>query len=1275
MSGWEGIEVSAQPRTAGPQGPRAERVFGGLAPRNRAKAVSRQALSRARGAAFALLLAALGGRPVHAGPPEGKRGAVLVGRVVDARGAPVRGVTVELYDAPYAGFVNGPDWRAIVPAPEWWAPAREVQPIGVAVSGADGRWRFDGLDPTSRCRARVRPAGRMASDEVVSYPSTPYEPVDLVLRADGVVELLATDATGAPIVADVVVRGGTASSTEVSSPTQAVRTGADGRARLLGLPTGFVDLDVRVAGRAVIRTYVKVPAPKAVVVRCGDPAGAVADGTVTDAAGTPIEGAHVVVATRPSRRTGGNADTLLLARTDAKGTWRIAGIPSGVFLGLSVAADGFVPATGIDARRGIAPRETLTFTTLLGRAAAAEGRVLDSGGEALAGVRVSIEARETRTDASGRWRLDGLEAGPGELRVHAAGHYLEHSPAETSWGPGGGVWVNLEAGATAAAPAMVLRRGVRVEGKVLDEEGKPVAGAAVIASSHEAGIGWLGHGRQAVVASSTADGAYVLEGLVPGDGWTISAYAPGRATDPAAEAWLRDPGRPVGVDLVVRRLARIAGRTVDLAGKAAPTVRLELIGPDRRVVTSDAEGRFDASDLRAGVYRIEPTYGERPHREKPSITVSVRPGETSDGVVFALDPPRAIAGIVVDEKGEPVEGVSVGLKADEPWQFVDRWRGEEAWWSWGTETDAAGHFRIENLWPGGYWIRPSAGEGRVEAGREDLRLVWYRDAVPEISGPEDAMRGQNRWDIGGDALPIAGLVLGPDGLPVPSAVVQITVHSDGGYQSFGAWVMEGRWRSTVRSGGDSIDVEASRACDASGAPLDYGPAKVSGLKVDVGHVELRLPKGRSITGRVLDSGGRPVAGAAVFASRASEARSFTGSAGTTATDANGRFRFVGFPEGEFQVSSAPAPRATLAARVVSAGAADVELRYADMRWIEGRVLDDASRPIVGFGLTTEEARTKTSLDGTFRIGPVEGTVVLKGPEKWTYGFHEPTLPEYGPVESPPIAAGSVGVELRSPRVYEVSGVVEAGEGVERGMDAELRLDPEPADPTRAPVTGRQSWHEKGFRLAAPPGTWRLTATTTSWNGRDHKVHSTSVVVTSPASGLRITLSEAPGLRGSLVGEDAAGFLVSFTSQAEAGPLTAGVASGAAGAFKWVTTEEGPFLVFASRPGDDRFALAEGLRPGALGLELKLVAGRRIEGRLEGFGPQLDRTRVSVWAQSKRGLLVHAVVGDDGTFSLRGLPPGESFTVEARGMQGSALRSGTVREVPAGTAGLVLRPDP
>ncbi len=268
--------------------------------------------------------------------------------------------------------------------------------------------------------------------------------------------------------------------------------------------------------------------------------------------------------------------------------------------------------------------------------------------------------------------------------------------------------------------------------------------------------------------------------------------------------------------------------------------------------------------------------------------VDIGPGGTAEDVVFSLAPPRAIAGVVVDEKGAPAAGVYVELKADEPWQFVDRWSGEEAWWRWGTVTDVAGRFRIENLWPGGYWTRPSAGKGPVEAGTEDVRLVWYRDTETEVAGPEDSMRGLNRWDIDGDAIPIEGIVLGPDGAPVPSATASITVRSGNGSHGHGASVVAGRFRSTVRSGGDTVDVVVVRARDASGAPLDFGPGQVTGLKPDVGRVEIRMTKGRAISGRVVDSEGRPVAGAVVFASPASDEHSFTGASGSTATDARER---------------------------------------------------------------------------------------------------------------------------------------------------------------------------------------------------------------------------------------------------------------------------------------------------------------------------------------------------------------------------------------------------
>ena len=91
------------------------------------------------------------------------------------------------------------------------------------------------------------------------------------------------------------------------------------------------------------------------------------------------------------------------------------------------------------------------------------------------------------------------------------------------------------------------------------------------------------------------------------------------------------------------------------------------------------------------------------------------------------------------------------------------------------------------------------------------------------------------------------------------------------------------------------------------------------------------------------------------------------------------------------------------------------------------------------------------------------------------------------------------------------------------------------------------------------------------------------------------------------------------------------------------------------------------------LALTLEAGRRIDGRLQGFGLPFDRTKASVWAQSKRGLVVHGVIADDGTFSLFGLPPAEAWTVEARVLDGKDLRTGAALDVASGTTDLVIRP--
>jgi protocatechuate 3,4-dioxygenase beta subunit len=158
----------------------------------------------------------------------------------------------------------------------------------------------------------------------------------------------------------------------------------------------------------------------------------------------------------------------------------------------------------------------------------------------------------------------------------------------------------------------------------------------------------------------------------------------------------------------------------------------------------------------------------------------------------------------------------------------------------------------------------------------------------------------------------------------------------------------------------------------------------AGALLEAGDVERRrrrpaeLPSARILTGRVLDPGGRPLAGAWVEAARGLEAE----------TDGEGRFRLAGLPAGSPVSLLARSPG--LRGSLETAGPGPVEIRLTPAATLEGRVTDAAGHPAAGVPLLlgpqkTEpsdkspgadlvgagSARTLTDDDGRYRLDSLE----------------------------------------------------------------------------------------------------------------------------------------------------------------------------------------------------------------------------------------------------------------------------------------------------------------
>jgi len=170
--------------------------------------------------------------------------------------------------------------------------------------------------------------------------------------------------------------------------------------------------------------------------------------------------------------------------------------------------------------------------------------------------------------------------------------------------------------------------------------------------------------------------------------------------------------------------AAVRGHVMRADGHPLPhaTVRL-IVGPGLLVneTTTDDDGAFEFTDVRPEQYRLvasKPGYvtlafGET--RASPrGEPVNLRSGETRERVDFALPRHAAIAGRIVDENGDPVEGASISVQQI---RFANGRRQLAAVPGLNPRrTNDLGRYRLFGLQPGDYVVAASVGQ----VGTDDL---------------------------------------------------------------------------------------------------------------------------------------------------------------------------------------------------------------------------------------------------------------------------------------------------------------------------------------------------------------------------------------------------------------------------------------------------------------------------------------------------------------------------------------------------------------------------
>ncbi len=374
------------------------------------------------------------------------------------------------------------------------------------------------------------------------------------------------------------------------------------------------------------------------------------------------------------------------------------------------------------------------------------------------------------------------------------------------------------------APTPPPKGALAVRGRVLDTQGRPVAGAEVSATRDMPGesLSLLvcddteldeevplsssdclgaqeeellrlieeGRGAAPLLAQtlSAADGTFSLEGLPEG---TVEVWAQGTegsALQPEVETGAGD------VELVLRKPFSLAGRVVDESGTPLSGVQVTLFHEEHSrffETSTGADGRFTLDRLPEGVYGLVASTPELLPEYIPAVTP-----EEAESIV--LHRPRRLSGQVLSE-GKPAPGAKVTVGYTE---HV-------------AETDAQGRFSFEPFAPGTYELQ-AEWAGQHALARVEITEEENETHVTMNLGTPLFVEGTVRDDAG-QPIPDAGVyILSMDGLSLSHTG---TTGADGRFRL--GPLLEGMYSVTVAAEGYE-DIEGQEeALSASRAALDF----------------------------------------------------------------------------------------------------------------------------------------------------------------------------------------------------------------------------------------------------------------------------------------------------------------------------------------------------------------------------------------------------------------------------------------------------------------------
>ncbi len=596
--------------------------------------------------------------------------------------------------------------------------------------------------------------------------------------------------------------------------------------------------------------------------READPTGALRlEGQVIGADEKPVGGAIVAIDTNPPRTV----------TTEADGSFVFDHLMGRDYKLEARADDGYAGPAHL---RLAEDTEPVILRLGPGASVTVEVRDADSGSP-IAGAAVELRSMlswTATTGGDGLARLRGVGGSGFDMSLKVAAQGYAPGLRRVSPSPGDD-----------RRELMTLRRGASVSGRAITTDGKPITNARVLAVSTSEPFPLTDPRRDGVITGKNGE-------------WSVASVAAGSYRfvlshpdyEPATTAPVVVDGATPRSGIEIRAAAGGEVRGTVTSTSGAPVVAADVrfvasggvVWRTARQAFTDADGNYVIRGLPRRRAQLVAT-----HVSGASDLVDIdltNAARATANLTLSID--GAIDGMVVTSSGEPVPEAQVVAEPDWSGDVTER----ERWVVRGDQyriADAGGKFHIGGLPAGNYRVR-AARPGTSES------MLWTQvgQVVPtNTTGLKLTVSSQST---------LAGRVLYEDGSPPPAFTVAVGYGTPKPFAT-----ADGRFSIEVPGGAFNLAVSGPTFIRKLVA-IDIK----DGSKKDLGTVNVK--RGRSISGRVIDASGVPVAGATVAAGQLLSGdgqklyiESESVGAQETKTDGQGRFVMSGFPPASITVTA------------------------------------------------------------------------------------------------------------------------------------------------------------------------------------------------------------------------------------------------------------------------------------------------------------------------------------------------------------------------------------